>query len=148
MADDARVQQLLNKMWDSGYTPEEVCADCPELLPEVRRRWRQMGIVGRQLDALFPPAGPASLSGVGRGRSVPGRVAGEAMDLGGTDARGVPRADASDELPQGDPLRIGRYRIVRRLGQGGFGRVYLARDDELDRLVAIKVPSPERVSGP
>src|SRR5262249_61690028 len=37
---------------------------------------------------------------------------------------------------------------VRRLGQGAFGRVYLARDEDLDRPVAIKVPSPERVSGP
>jgi len=48
----------------------------------------------------------------------------------------------------GDPLKIGRYRIVHRLGQGGFGRVYLAYDDELDRPVAIKVPNPERVTGP
>ena len=43
----------------------------------------------------------------------------------------------------GDPSQIGRYRIIRRLGQGGFGRVYLAHDDELDRSVAIKVPNPE-----
>ena len=38
--------------------------------------------------------------------------------------------------------------MIRRLGQGGFGRVYLARDDELDRPVAVKVPNPERVAGP
>src|SRR6516162_4992624 len=45
----------------------------------------------------------------------------------------------------GDPTKIGRYRIIRRLGQGGFGRVYLAHDDDLDRPVAIKVPNPERI---
>ena len=51
-------------------------------------------------------------------------------------------------LALSDPREIGRYRVVRRLGQGGFGRVYLAQDDDLDRPVAIKVPNPERVSGP
>jgi len=35
---------------------------------------------------------------------------------------------------------IGRYRIERQLCQGGFGAVYLAMDDELNRRVAIKVP--------
>jgi serine/threonine protein kinase len=46
-----------------------------------------------------------------------------------------------------DPQEIGRYRVLRRLGQGGFGRVYLAHDDDLDRPVAIKVPNPERITG-
>ena len=32
------------------------------------------------------------------------------------------------------------------MGQGGFGRVYLAHDDDLDRPVAIKVPNPERIA--
>jgi serine/threonine protein kinase len=49
---------------------------------------------------------------------------------------------------QSDPKKVGRYRIIRRLGQGGFGRVYLAHDDELDRPVAIKVPGPDRMACP
>jgi serine/threonine protein kinase len=59
-----------------------------------------------------------------------------------------PPVEGSGEATQGDPTRIGRYRIIRRLGQGGFGRVYLAHDDDLDRPVAIKVPNPERITDP
>jgi len=35
--------------------------------------------------------------------------------------------------------RVGPYRIVRPVGKGGMGRVYLAIDDKKDRTVAIKV---------
>src|ERR1700722_715823 len=46
------------------------------------------------------------------------------------------------------PTRIGRYRIERVLGKGGFGLVYLAQDEQLQRLVAIKVPHANLVSRP
>ena len=58
------------------------------------------------------------------------------------------RASMPPPAPRGAPAVIGRYRVIRELGKGGFGRVYLARDDQLARHVAVKVPNPERVAHP
>jgi hypothetical protein len=46
------------------------------------------------------------------------------------------------------PTHIGRYRIEKVLGRGGFGLVYLAHDDQLQHLVAIKVPHRKLVDRP
>lgn len=41
-----------------------------------------------------------------------------------------------------ESITIGRYEVVRRLGEGAMGVVYGARDSQLDRVVAIKVLNP------
>src|SRR5262245_44122463 len=147
VADDPRVERLLEKICESGCTPEEACRACPALLPEVRRRWLQMRIVDAELDALFP-AGPSSISEGGSARGVPGSAANKARNLAGINTQLLPTADASDEDLQSDPPRIGRYRITAVLGKGAFGVVYRGYDDELRRDVAIKVPHRHRVSRP
>jgi serine/threonine-protein kinase len=40
-----------------------------------------------------------------------------------------------------DPARIGPFQILEKIGSGGMGNVYLGRQDETDRMVAVKVLS-------
>lgn len=46
---------------------------------------------------------------------------------------------SSDDLEAGDPQRVGRYSVLRRLGRGGMSTVYRAYDPELDRQIALKL---------
>ena len=56
--------------------------------------------------------------------------------------------DHESDQPETDSLLgqilVGRYRIETRIGQGGFGRVYRAFDNELQRHVAVKIARPDR----
>src|SRR4051812_38003230 len=61
----------------------------------------------------------------------------------------VPPGAATVRSPLNEqPQQVGRYRVRKILGQGGFGVVYLAHDEQLQRLVAIKVPHARLVADP
>jgi eukaryotic-like serine/threonine-protein kinase len=111
MSSNPQVLRLLEEMLDAGKTPEEVCRGRPELLAEVQERWKEFRLIDAAVAELLPDL-HTTLTDVA-----------------------LPAA-----APVAMPTHIGRYRIERVLGAGGFGRVYLARDEQLQRLVAIKVP--------
>src|SRR5271170_565028 len=110
MPAESQVDQLLEEISEFGRTPEAVCADHPELLTEVRRRWGRMCAIEGELDALFP---------------TPGH---------GADADTPPFQHADADLP-----RIPGYDMDALLGRGGMGVIYKARHRRLNRLVALKM---------
>jgi serine/threonine protein kinase len=55
-----------------------------------------------------------------------------------------PHALLPESPPQPDAKSAGRFQLLEEVGQGAFGTVFRARDRELDRIVAVKLPRADR----
>src|SRR6476661_9658677 len=98
MSDEPRIQQLVEETLNSGRAPEEVCAESPELLTEVRDRLRQVEALEAQIEAMFPPSSE------------------------GMAARRRQLISSDNSLPE-----IPGYQVEAVLGRGGVGVVYRAK---------------------
>jgi serine/threonine protein kinase len=96
-----------------------------------------------------PPADPSSGARAGLSRrsvrtvsmSLPSVGAVGIVDVHGPTVDGLAVGESEDGLLFDEP--INQFEVIRELGRGGMGRVFLARDTRLGRLVALKLLQAE-----
>src|SRR5262245_19057147 len=97
-----------------------VAAPGPDAPPDLRPRLERDAAFLRLLEAVWPRHTPVE----------------------------PPSGPPDDGATGGLPTHVGHFEIVRELGRGGYGIVFLARDPQLRRDVALKVPRADALLDP
>ena len=104
-----------------------------------------LDVAQRLADLERPPASAASADTAppaAQSQSAPGQTTGNTAGNGAAVqakvASGPANAHQPVKLVEGQTTTLGRYEIVRELGRGAMGVVYLGRDPKINRVVAIK----------
>ncbi|HAK94654.1 MAG TPA: hypothetical protein DCM87_06540 [Planctomycetes bacterium] len=120
-----------------------------ELFDLIRREIEEERAAGRVVDAgwLIERHGPRIMQRfalLSRLLAIVGRDGSGSTPSAVQDPPAAPPAESAPapEVLMALPDEIGEFQILRSLGQGGMGVVFLARQKNLNRLVALKVLSP------
>ncbi len=131
---DERVCELLDELYDSGRTPEEICGNTPELLPEVRERWQQIRRLEAELDAFLPPESEDS-------RSEPGsRVTDEWPRIPGYEVEGRLGRGGMGVVYRARHLRLNRAVAIKMAIAGSHAASRERFQREAEAVAALRHP--------
>src|SRR6516165_11808098 len=140
MPAEPRVQELLDELLDRQTTPEEVCGACPELLPVVRGRWRQICRARAELDALLPIRPHGSLPTTTPPEELP------LPQVPGYEVESVLGRGGMGVVYRARHLRLGRLVALKMALAGSYAGPH-ERERFRREAEAVAAPTPEPRTG-